>query len=106
MSDTAALVINARQVGKTGCRMSWGAVPLSGPPMSAVWRDECAPTCTWEGCDMPAVKQRRDRHNRVWANLCHGHDAELAAALQRRSAHVVTAWIRAQGGAVKAANNL
>lgn len=61
-------------------------------------------TCTWVGCTQQALFPQRDRQGFIWADLCTDHDGELADACNRGPVpRVLGAWVKAKGGAKKAA---
>ena len=64
-------------------------------------------TCTWIDCREDGAHERRARDGRVWAVLCHGHDIELSEALHNGlPAQICSSWVKAQGGAKKAAERM
>lgn len=63
--------------------------------------------CTWEGCSARAVKAKYDKQNRIWADLCAEHDTEFKRVMVLGGARrVLSAWVKAQGGAAKAAERV
>jgi len=67
--------------------------------------------CTWEGCTCLAQYPQIATDNEVWANLCEVHHKEMKYTLETamRSDHapiVLSRWIKAQGGAKKAARRM
>lgn len=61
-------------------------------------------TCTWAGCANPARHELGSRDGSKWANLCDEHNAEMDAAVNSpQVGDIVRAWIKAKGGAEKAA---
>ena len=68
--------------------------------------------CTWKDCDQIARHPRSDSYGRVWSNVCDTHDALMKKAAidafeskgQRGTEKLVAMWIKAQGGAEKAAD--
>ena len=63
--------------------------------------------CTWLECKLEAVKQYEDSNGKMWANLCRKHHELLDAVIQDgESKLIIATWVKAQGGAEKAANRL
>lgn len=61
-------------------------------------------TCTWVDCVMPAEQPQVDRSGVVWANLCLGHASTLKTACTDPDVRkMLSAWVKAKGGAKKAA---
>lgn len=68
--------------------------------------------CTWVGCDQTASHPRKDSYGRVWSNVCDNHDALMKQAAidafeskgQHGTENLVAMWVKAQGGARKAAD--
>ena len=63
--------------------------------------------CTWEGCPARAVKPKHDKQNRIWADLCLEHNTEFERAMTLGApGRVLSTWVKAQGGAAKAAERV
>lgn len=63
--------------------------------------------CTWFECSNEAVREQRDEQGKVWANLCEDHDRQLTDSLCRgQAAQILSGWVKAQGGAKKAAKRM
>jgi hypothetical protein len=63
--------------------------------------------CTWEGCEAEAKHPQVAQDGEVWANLCDGHNRELDASMLSGSPKTyLSVWIKAQGGANKAAERM
>jgi hypothetical protein len=63
--------------------------------------------CTWSGCKQEAIREQLDKQGGVWAHLCAQHDHSLDVALKGGDARkIMTAWVRAQGGAAAAARRV
>lgn len=77
-------------------------------PISQVF----AMQCTWSGCDQEGLFPRTDDFGETWATLCPTHneqfnDIEIASLKfpsNENLKRLIGAWVRAQGGAEKAAN--
>lgn len=60
--------------------------------------------CTWDGCTKAATVPQIARDGERWANLCAEHDAELNKAIDTSNVPaLMRGWVKAQGGAKKAA---
>ena len=65
--------------------------------------------CTWEGCSEQAVENLVNQSGEVWARLCRKHKSLLDMVVEQvkneegHGRKLIAAWIKAQGGAVKAA---
>lgn len=63
--------------------------------------------CTWSECEDQGLYVELDRDNKPWANLCAPHHAELETAIGSMDAKaLLRSWLRAQGGARKAAERM
>ena len=63
--------------------------------------------CTYVGCTALASVPYLDKGGRPWANLCKEHDAEVNASITSGDARrLLSNWVKAQGGAKKAAARL
>jgi hypothetical protein len=63
--------------------------------------------CTWEGCQKEADQERLAGDGSVWANLCKDHTKQMDAAETSSDVKLLlSCWVRAQGGAKKAASRL
>ena len=62
--------------------------------------------CTWKGCDRDAVRQQFDRDGNQWADLCEKHHDELEEAVGAGSKQMLSAWVKAMGGARIAAGRM
>ena len=62
--------------------------------------------CTWEHCKNEAVKPQVGSNGRTWANLCGDHDIELDRAHAVGFKKLISCWVKAQGGAKKAAESM
>lgn len=61
-------------------------------------------TCTWKGCTKGAKHEQISENGEVWANLCAAHHGELNAEIATlRPERMISAWIKAKGGAKAAA---
>ena len=58
--------------------------------------------CTWVGCTVVATHPQLDRNGTMWANLCLHHHAELSESIATSIPKMVSAWVKAKGGAKKA----
>lgn len=58
--------------------------------------------CTWIGCTEAPTHPQLDRNEAVWADLCLHHHAELADAITASIPKMLSAWVKAKGGAKKA----
>lgn len=61
--------------------------------------------CTWEGCREPATHPQLGKTGEAWANLCTGHDRELASRMSDVRG-ILSGWVKAQGGAKAAAERM
>ena len=59
--------------------------------------------CTWVGCTEAATHPQLDRNGTMWANLCLHHHAQLAESIVASVPKMLSAWVKAKGGAKKAA---
>lgn len=60
--------------------------------------------CRWEGCKRIGPWTETDRNGLIWTNLCTQHHEDLEMALGTKlPAAILKVWIKAQGGAKKAA---
>lgn len=58
------------------------------------WKDPVSGKCTDEG-----TVDQKDKHGRVWAQLCTTHDGKLNAAIDGgKPQQIMGAWIAANGG--------
>jgi len=62
--------------------------------------------CTWKECTMEAKHPQLDRNGNEWANLCDIHHDELESAIGAEPKRMLSAWVKAMGGAEKAANRM
>ena len=63
--------------------------------------------CTWENCDKEAVKEQYANDGSVWADLCVEHAFMMEEAIEELDAKkMLSYWIRALGGAKKAAKTM
>lgn len=65
--------------------------------------------CTWVDCEKSATHLHKDKHGAVWSSLCSEHDAELSAAAIASDTDVrgiLRSWVKAQGGATRAARRM
>ena len=54
-----------------------------------------------------AVKAKYDKQNRIWADLCTTHNNEFERAMAGPDVKVILrSWVKAQGGAAKAAERV
>lgn len=62
-------------------------------------------TCTWEGCAANPTRRMFDKQNVQWADLCEDHHTEFERAVTGLSGvpALLSCWVKAQGGAKKAA---
>ena len=60
--------------------------------------------CSWLDCESNAARPELDINGREWANLCDAHSKKFNDALRSGDVKKIRAcWVRAQGGAKKAA---
>jgi len=59
--------------------------------------------CTWKNCAEEATHPQLDRNKNQWANLCEKHHNELKEAVGAEPKCMLSAWIKATGGAEVAA---
>ena len=63
--------------------------------------------CTWKDCKQEAIHPQFARDGEQWANLCGLHLKFLEDAMKDHNPRILlSAWIKAQGGAKKAANRV
>lgn len=62
--------------------------------------------CTWKGCDKEAVQPKLDRDGNQWADLCEDHHGELEKAIGAEPKRMLSAWVKAMGGAKIAAGRM
>lgn len=62
--------------------------------------------CTWEDCLEPGEFKQIATDGEVWANLCDHHNQLLDKAPEGNYKMFVAYWIKAQGGAKKAAKRM
>jgi hypothetical protein len=62
--------------------------------------------CTWENCQEEAKHKQVGQAGNVWADLCDAHDKQLKEDLKGPIPMVLAAWVKAQGGSKKAAENM
>jgi hypothetical protein len=60
--------------------------------------------CTWEGCDSENAEDIISNDGEVWCRLCRKHEKELVKSYTDKS--LLSSWIKAQGGAEKAAGRM
>jgi hypothetical protein len=66
--------------------------------------DENKRSCTWQDCTRDGTREQIAQDGAVWAVLCEQHHKELDDAIGSMNPPVLMrAWVRAQGGAKKAA---
>ena len=64
-------------------------------------------TCTWVGCTATAFHEHKDTGGKPWCNLCAAHHARTEEAINHGTPkEMVAVWIKAQGGASKAAKRM
>lgn len=81
--------------------MGASAPPKATPTASA---PQPIRRCTWLGCVAVATHEQTATDGVVWADLCDPHHRQLDEAKASGSApKLLGAWMRAQGGAAKAA---
>lgn len=69
--------------------------------------ERVATLCTYVGCTALASVPQLDNSGRPWANLCAAHAAEVKASITSGDARrLLSDWVKAQGGAKKAAARL
>ncbi len=60
-------------------------------------------TCTWVDCTEAAAHPQIGKDGKQWAHLCQAHHDQLEGHIKNGEAkHVLSAWVRAQGGSKKA----
>ena len=60
--------------------------------------------CTWIDCISPATHPQLDKRGAVWANLCGVHANALDGAVRDPDVRkMLSAWVKAKGGAKAAA---
>ena len=62
--------------------------------------------CTWEGCTKEASEDLKTTSEKIWAQLCKEHAKEVDDAICAQpfnAPRMVSVWIRAHGGAKRAA---
>ena len=71
------------------------------------------PDCTWVDCTATATCPQLDKGGSPWANLCDAHHVELDNAINNFAKGVtdepkkmLSCWVKAQGGAKKAAERM
>lgn len=63
--------------------------------------------CTWKDCDKPATQPQVASDGEIWANLCDEHHEKLEESLSSlEPKKLLSAWVKAQGGANKAAKRM
>lgn len=63
--------------------------------------------CTWIGCQDKATFVEIGKDFRTWAKLCAAHHNQLEKSIATcRAPAMLSAWIKAQGGAKKAAERM
>ena len=60
-------------------------------------------SCTWEGCTEDATQPQLDKNGRAWVDLCYRHHEVLGTAIDSGVPQMLSAWVKAKGGAKKAA---
>ena len=58
--------------------------------------------CTWVDCPNNATTPQTDKDGKEWANLCDAHAKELEESVAASIPKMMSAWVKAQGGAKKA----
>lgn len=69
------------------------------------------PQCTWKDCASEAKHPQIASDQQQWANLCDEHNSELEMGIlqtgeTRDVRSLMSAWVKAQGGAKKAAERM
>ena len=63
--------------------------------------------CSWKGCESEGIHKVTDREGIQWALLCDEHNEELNASIREGSApKIMSCYVKAKGGAEKAAKEL
>lgn len=63
--------------------------------------------CTWVDCRLEAMHPQERGDGGIWANLCQSHHDELESCLASLDPRkLLSSWIKAQGGAKKAAQRI
>ena len=62
--------------------------------------------CTWVECGQTASKAQIAKDGQQWADLCPAHDQQLVEAIASGPKELLSAWVKAQGGAAKAAGRM
>jgi hypothetical protein len=62
--------------------------------------------CTWEGCQEQATEKQLDKSGSEWADLCRTHHDELETAITTDFKAMMRCWVKAKGGAKKAAERM
>lgn len=63
--------------------------------------------CTWVDCENEATKSQIGKDGSVWANLCESHNGMIENAIVNSDAKAILSyWVKAQGGAKKAASRI
>lgn len=63
--------------------------------------------CTWKDCSQEAHHNRLDKQGNPWAELCDEHQILLDEAINSGDAKkILSAWVKAQGGAKAATRRM
>ena len=62
--------------------------------------------CTWIDCTATATKAQIATDGEQWAHLCEAHFLELDVAMKSGVKPMLSAWVKAQGGAKSAAKRM
>ena len=63
--------------------------------------------CTWKECSNEGKFPQLDKDQKQWAFLCEEHHIELEDAIDNFNAKkLLSCWVKAQGGAEKAAKRV
>ena len=61
--------------------------------------------CTWVDCINTATKPQLNEQGNQWANLCDEHHEQIQKAIEELDVKaLVSAWVKASGGAKKLAS--
>ena len=63
--------------------------------------------CTWVDCSEEGINPQFSKDGEVWACLCDEHHLKLESDLDSLDARkILSSWVKAQGGAEKAAGRM
>lgn len=63
--------------------------------------------CTWVDCQSTGIHPQLSKGGEVWACLCDEHHLKLEADLDSLDVkRILSSWVKAQGGAAKAAGRV